>query len=141
MSFPWNKATFVSTNKKTCFWKNLHITNFLIQLYLEGWKYITLCLQVLKPLKPGCQMQNLLGLLIQAALVLRGLFICELTFSHCKNGPKWEFFSQKWAFYLRIQGSRSKMMERIYEGYLFTKYTIRPLFREHIFHNENILVL
>ncbi len=31
-----------------------------------------------------------------------------------KNGPKWQFHSQKWPFYLQIQGSWSKMMERIY---------------------------
>jgi hypothetical protein len=46
---------------------------------------------------------------IQVALVIR-----ELAFSHLKNDLKSQFSSQKWTFYLRIQDSRSKMMERIY---------------------------
>jgi hypothetical protein len=37
---------------------------------------------------------------VQAALVIRGLFICDFTYSHFKNDPKWQFSSQKWTFYL-----------------------------------------
>ncbi len=53
-------------------------------------------------------------LTLQAALVIRGLFICEFAYSHLKNDLKWHFSSQKWTFYLWIQDSRSKMTDRIY---------------------------
>ncbi len=53
-------------------------------------------------------------LTVQAALVIRGLFICEFAYSHYKNGLKWHFSSQKWTFYLQVQDSRSKVTERIY---------------------------
>ncbi len=39
---------------------------------------------------------------IQAALVIRELFNCELGFSHLQNSPKWQISSQKWTFYLQI---------------------------------------
>jgi hypothetical protein len=32
---------------------------------------------------------------VQAALVIRGLFICEFAYSHCKYGSKWPFFPSK----------------------------------------------
>jgi hypothetical protein len=52
--------------------------------------------------------------LVQAALVICGLFICKFAYSHLKNDLKWHFSSQNWTYYLRIQDSRSKMTERIY---------------------------
>ena len=51
---------------------------------------------------------------VQVALIIRGLFIRGFAYPHLKIGPKWQFSSQKWTFYLQIQDSRSKMTERIY---------------------------
>jgi hypothetical protein len=46
---------------------------------------------------------HLIIFLIQAALVICRLFICEFAYSHLKNDLKWHFSSQKWTFYLPIQ--------------------------------------
>ncbi len=62
---------------------------------------------------------------VQVALVIRCLFICKLAYSHLKNDLKWQFSSHKWTFYLQIQDSRSKMLERIYrinEGNLYINW-------------------
>ncbi len=50
-------------------------------------------------------------------LVIRGLFICGFAYSHLKNDLKWQFFCQKWTFYMQIQDSWYKMTERIYSEY------------------------
>ena len=47
---------------------------------------------------------------VQAALVICGLFTCDFAYSHFKIGQKWQFSSQKWTFYKRIQDSRSKIV-------------------------------
>ncbi len=45
---------------------------------------------------------------IQAALVIRGLFICEFAYSHWNIDPKWQFYSQKWTFFcdFKIRGPK-----------------------------------
>ncbi len=51
---------------------------------------------------------------IQVALVIRGLLFANLLFHIGKNSQKWQFSSQNWTFYRRIQDSRSEMTKRIY---------------------------
>ena len=80
------------------------------------WPGFELSAIFIKCVSQGCQtlLRNYNDLELQAALVIRGLFICEFAYSHFKIGQKWQFSSQKWTFYLQIQDLRSKMMGRIY---------------------------
>jgi hypothetical protein len=80
-------------------------------------------------------------LIIQAALVIRGLFVCGFTYSHLKNDLKWQFFLSKMDFLyansrFQIQNDGT-YLQRISRETCTTIWTLKTYYLQYYKITEN----